>query len=326
MLAAILDFQCKLFLAIFDLQVTTLLPTKFQVAFRCRRRNGHLGFSILTIFATSDLQVTLMLPTKLQVNWPFGSGEEANNRFSRWSPQWTSWISDQNDFSCFWSTSHHAASYQISSQLVFLFRRRIDVWMKVHLFICFCISFQEKKQKKDFQNSTHLEFPIRRILATFDLQVTLMLTTKFQVDWPFGSGEAAKNRFSRWPQLWPSLISNWNEFSYFWSTSHFEAAFQVSSQLAFQSRIDWLCWGLTTCQPLWVILCHLPEKWRKEIVKEMKERNRDERDTGMIVCLFVLRFYSPVNPVGSCRARSVYLTKFQVNWPFCSGEEMKNSF
>ena len=26
------------------------------------------------------------------------------------------------------------------------------------------------------------------------------------------------------------------------------------------------------------------------------------------VCLFVLRFYGPVNPVGSCRARSVYLT------------------
>ena len=28
-------------------------------------------------------------------------------------------------------------------------------------------------------------------------------------------------------------------------------------------------------------------------------------DTG---ALFVLRFYGPVNPVGSCRARSVYLT------------------
>ena len=28
----------------------------------------------------------------------------------------------------------------------------------------------------------------------------------------------------------------------------------------------------------------------------------------MSVCLFVLRFYGPVNPMGSCRARSVYLT------------------
>ena len=26
------------------------------------------------------------------------------------------------------------------------------------------------------------------------------------------------------------------------------------------------------------------------------------------VSLFVLRFYGPVNPIGSCRARSVYLT------------------
>ena len=28
----------------------------------------------------------------------------------------------------------------------------------------------------------------------------------------------------------------------------------------------------------------------------------------VVVLLFVLRFYGPVNPMGSCRARSVYLT------------------
>ena len=28
----------------------------------------------------------------------------------------------------------------------------------------------------------------------------------------------------------------------------------------------------------------------------------------LVVCLFVLRIYCPVNPMGSCRARSVYLT------------------
>ena len=32
-----------------------------------------------------------------------------------------------------------------------------------------------------------------------------------------------------------------------------------------------------TGQPLWVILCRLPEKGRKEIVEEMKERDREER-------------------------------------------------
>ena len=50
-----------------------------------------------------------------------------------------------------------------------------------------------------------------------------------------------------------------------------------------QMLIDWLCWGLTTRQPLRVILCRLPEKGRKEIeerVEEMKERDREERGTG----------------------------------------------
>ena len=51
-------------------------------------------------------------------------------------------------------------------------------------------------------------------------------------------------------------------------------------------NIDWLCWGLTTRQPLWVILCRLPEKGRKEIeeiAEEMKAGDREERGTGMKV-------------------------------------------
>ena len=63
----------------------------------------------------------------------------------------------------------------------------------------------------------------------FDLQVTLMLPSKLGVNWPFGSGEEAKNRFSRWRTSW---ISNLKDFSYFWSTSHPDASYQVSSQLA----------------------------------------------------------------------------------------------
>ena len=50
------------------------------------------------------------------------------------------------------------------------------------------------------------------------------------------------------------------------------------------SFIDWLSWGLTTRQSLWVILCRLPGKRRKEIeeiVEEMKETDREERGTGM---------------------------------------------
>ena len=39
------------------------------------------------------------------------------------------------------------------------------------------------------------------------------------------------------------------------------------------------CWVLTTRQPLWFILCRLPEKGRREteeIVEEMKERDWGE--------------------------------------------------
>ena len=74
------------------------------------------------------------------------------------------------------------------------------------------LSVQEKKRKIDFEDGGHLGFPIGTILAIFDLQVTLMLPSKFGVNWPFGAGEEAKNRFSRWR---PSWISDWNDFSYF---------------------------------------------------------------------------------------------------------------
>ena len=69
------------------------------------------------------------------------------------------------------------------------------------------LSVQEKKRKIHFQDGRHwghLGFPIRTILAVFDLQVTPMLPTEFRVYWPFGSGEEAKNRFSKWPPWRPS--------------------------------------------------------------------------------------------------------------------------
>ena len=56
-------------------------------------------------------------------------------------------------------------------------------------------------------------------------------------------------------------------------------------------KVDWarlpiLLLGLTTRQPLWVILCRLSEKGRteiEEIVVKMKERDREEGRTGMKV-------------------------------------------
>ena len=83
-----------------------ILPTKFESAGlsvqemkdKIDFHGGHLGFVIGTILATFDLQVVPIFPSRFRVNWPFGSGEESQNRFSRWRP---SWISDRSDFSYF---------------------------------------------------------------------------------------------------------------------------------------------------------------------------------------------------------------------------------
>ena len=78
-MAAILDLRSAR-LAIFDLQVTPMPPTKFRVNwplgageeanidFQDGGLGGHLGFPIGTILVFFDLQVTLMLPTKFRVN------------------------------------------------------------------------------------------------------------------------------------------------------------------------------------------------------------------------------------------------------------------
>ena len=44
--------------------------------------------------------------------------------------------------------------------------------------------------QNNFQGGGKLGFLIRTIVAIFDLQVTLMLPTKFRVSWPFGSGSS----------------------------------------------------------------------------------------------------------------------------------------
>ena len=53
----------------------------------------------------------------------------------------------------------------------------------------------------DFQDSGHgsqLGFPVRMILATFDLQTISILPTKIRVSWPFSPGEEVQNKFSTW--------------------------------------------------------------------------------------------------------------------------------
>ena len=73
-----------------------------------------------------------------------------------------------------------AVYYNMSSQCFLPSLESIGLWVK------------EKKRTIDFQDDRHgghLGFPIGTILAIFDLQGTTVLPTKFEVDWPFGSGE-----------------------------------------------------------------------------------------------------------------------------------------
>ena len=57
------------------------------------------------------------------------------------------------------------------------------------------LSVQEKKRKIDFQDGSHLGFPICTILAIFDLQDTPMLPSNFGVNWPFGQEKKRKIDF-----------------------------------------------------------------------------------------------------------------------------------
>ena len=133
-----------------------------------------------------------MTLTKFGVNWLWALGEEAKNRFSRWPPWRPSWIFDRHYFFIYKSPRCFLASLESTG-----------------------LAVQEKKRKIDFQDGCHgghLGFPIGMILPIFDQQVTPMLPSKFGVNWPFGSGEEAKNRFSKWR---PSWIYDRNDFSYF---------------------------------------------------------------------------------------------------------------
>ena len=100
-LAIFLSMSPRCFLPSFESVGLLVQEKKRKINFHDDRHGGHLGFPTGKNLAIFDLQVTPMLPTKFRVNWPFGSEEEAKNTFSRWPPWWPFWISDRNDFSYF---------------------------------------------------------------------------------------------------------------------------------------------------------------------------------------------------------------------------------
>ena len=81
------------------------------------------------ILAICYLQVTLIIPIKFQVNWPYSSGEEFQNRFSR----------------------------------CWLFYK--SLWCFLPNFESNGLSVQKNNFKMDFQDGNHLEFLIWTILA-----------------------------------------------------------------------------------------------------------------------------------------------------------------
>ena len=118
-------------------------------------------------------------------------------------------------------------------------RAKMALYCSIEYQICFeSNGLLVQEVKIYYQNGgrgSHLGCPIGTILVILYLKVTPILHSKFWVNWPFRS-EEVQNRFSRW-QLWrPSWISDWNDFSYFLSTSHPDTSYQVSSQLTFRFR------------------------------------------------------------------------------------------
>ena len=109
------------------------------------------------------------------------------------------------------STSHPDTSNQILSRLAFWFRRRrsskqIFKTVAMVAILDFLATFvfdlqvswpfrsgvEVQTYLQDGGRGGYLGYPIIMILATFDLQVTPIHTTKFRVNWPFSSGVSSK--------------------------------------------------------------------------------------------------------------------------------------
>ena len=91
----------------------------------------------------------------------------------------------------------------------------------------------QEKFKKDFQ----------AMAATLDFRSELLKLFFINKSPRISSQHAFRLRrnnskyiFLSWQLWWPSLISDWNDFSYSWPTSHPNTSYKVSGHLAFPSR------------------------------------------------------------------------------------------
>ena len=178
---------------------TKLSQFSVQKKFNINFQDGsHLGFPIRSILTTFKQQVTSILPMKFWVNRPFDSGENVQNRFSIWLLGRPSWMRKSSKY--IFNMAARATIFNFRSEWFKLFLIYKSPCYFLSSFESIGLSVQAKKFKIDFQDGnygSHLVFPIRMILASFDLQATQMFSSKFQVSWPFGSEEDEQNRFPR---------------------------------------------------------------------------------------------------------------------------------
>ena len=167
-----------------------------------KQDGSHLGFPISMILATVDLQVTSILPMS---QLPFRFRRKSSKQIFKMAAMAAIWDFLSERF-----------------ELILIYKS-----LRCYLpsFESIGLSVQKKKRKIHFQDGRHLGFPIGTILAIFDLQVIPMLPTNFLINWPLVQENKRK-----------SSISDPYNLSYFKSTGHFNASYQVSSQLAFRFR------------------------------------------------------------------------------------------
>ena len=145
-----------------------------------------------------------MLPTRFQVNWPFGSGEEEKNRFSRWPPRGHLWFRIGTILAIF------------DEQVTPMFPSKFQIsWF-----------FVQRKRKIDFKDGRHrdhLGFSARNDFSYFFfIYKSPRCSAGFSVQ-----EKKQNNKFRRRPPFPIGMI-----LSIFWSTRHPDASYQVSSQLA----------------------------------------------------------------------------------------------
>ena len=188
------------------------------------------------------------------------------------------------------------------------------------------------EQFQDGHYGGHLGYQNRTILAILNLHVALMPSTKFGLI-STALGDVVW-RFPRWLPWQPSWISEGKDFSNSEPPSIPNASTQVSTQsdLRFWRRC-WKCWKLTTDKGQRTD----NRSWHKQTwskapgevtIEDCQDGCRNKILSGILnlhvspkpptkfglnltyhFCLFVLRFYGPVNQINGVMSSAVTLPK-----------------